>query len=130
MLRRNGHARRARILIVDTTAASRTALAEHLRLSGYEVIEAERSLQALAQAEAYQPDLVILELSRAQIDGEQATRLLRTSMATRHIPIVAIAGSWSGPSLDKARAMGWASFLFQPIAPPTIELEIARVLEQ
>ena len=66
------------VLVVDDSQAMRTRVRWALEEAGLTVVgEAEDGAQALTQAAAHHPDVVLMELRMPRMDGVQATRILR-----------------------------------------------------
>jgi two-component system, OmpR family, response regulator len=67
-----------RIMVVDSEAAERGALASALRAAGYETTGCSTAADAVRAAGSFRPDLVMLEmLLRGQADGAALARHLR-----------------------------------------------------
>ena len=65
------------ILVVDDYEDAREMYAEYLRFSGFRVAEARNGNEALEQAFALMPDLILMDLSLPGMDGWEATRQLK-----------------------------------------------------
>ena len=93
-------ARALKVLVVDDSQALRTGVRSALEQAGLAVVgEAADGIQALAQAAAHHPDVVLMDLFMPQMDGIQATRILRRRQPDT--PVVL----WSGDDeaqLDRA----------------------------
>ncbi|WP_298283290.1 response regulator transcription factor [Acidocella sp.] len=77
----------ARILVVDDEPQIHRFLAPALRAAGYEPLRAERGEEALRQAAAQAPDLVLLDLGLPDRDGQQVLAELRTFSA---VPVIVL----------------------------------------
>jgi signal transduction histidine kinase/CheY-like chemotaxis protein len=56
----------------------------------YQVLEADGGAQALALIETERPDLIILDLMMPEIDGFAVLEHVKSSTATRHIPVIIV----------------------------------------
>ncbi len=99
------------VLIVEDDAQMRRFLRASLGAHGYRLIETTAGEEALAQATAYNPDLVILDLGLPDLDGITVTRRLREWSS---VPIVVI--SARGQEQDKIDALdaGADDYLTKP----------------
>jgi DNA-binding response OmpR family regulator len=70
--------RSARVLVVEDDDEIAQVLQRSLRMEGYEVRTSPDGVDALEQAHAYLPDLVILDLGLPGLDGLEVARELRT----------------------------------------------------
>jgi CheY-like chemotaxis protein len=88
------------VLVVDDNQAQRTRIRSALEGAGLMVVgEAEDGAQAVTQAAAHHPDVVLMDLRMPRMDGVQATRILRRQQPDT--PVVL----WSGTDaaqLDRA----------------------------
>ena len=89
-----------RVLIVDDEPAILKALAINLRARSYEVFTAASGREALAEAAAHPPDVVILDLGLPDLDGTEVIGGLRGWTA---VPILVLSGR--SDSADKVEAL-------------------------
>src|SRR5262249_26814720 len=85
--RRCSMSQSATVLIVDDEPAIRRLLRTSLVAQGYGTIEAATGAEAVAQAHAQKPDLVLLDLGLPDMDGLEVIRILRTAAP---VPIVTL----------------------------------------
>lgn len=115
-----------KILVVDDNAESRELLALVLRRSGYEITEAGTGLDAIEQAHATRPDLIIMDLGLPGITGDEATARLKADASTRNIPVIVNTGFHRGSLLvQRAIAAGAAVILHKP-TPLKVFQQVAR----
>jgi CheY-like chemotaxis protein len=117
------------ILVVDDYQDAREMYAEYLQFSGFRVAEARNGNEAVEQAFALKPDLILMDLSLPGMDGWEATRRLKADAATRHIPIVALTGHALAGASEGAKRAGCDSFVTKPCLPDDLVLEVRRMLE-
>jgi CheY-like chemotaxis protein len=70
----------------------RVYLGTLFRKAGYDTESASNGEEGLQRAEAFQPDLITLDVLMPKRSGVKAYRGLRSSSSTRSIPIVVLTG--------------------------------------
>lgn len=116
------------ILVVDDYQDAREMYSEYLQYSGFRVAEARNGNEALQQAFALKPDLILMDLSLPGMDGWEATRRLKADPSTQHIPIVALTGHALAGASEGARRAGCDSFVTKPCLPDDLVVEVRRML--
>jgi two-component system cell cycle response regulator DivK len=116
------------ILIVEDQPELRELYAEHLAMSGFDVLEAENGQIAIEYTATHLPDVVLMDLSLPVIDGWEATRRLKGDTRTAHIPIVALTAHDGSGELQRATRAGCDWFVPKPCPPDALITEIRRVL--
>jgi two-component system, cell cycle response regulator DivK len=114
------------VLVVDDDPDARTIYSMFLRAVGCRVHTAADGLAAIAQATAYVPDVIVLDLAMPVMDGWEAAERLKQSAATRHIPIVALTAQPG--ARESARISGCDAFLAKPCMPQLLWCEISLLL--
>ncbi|MBI5653188.1 MAG: response regulator transcription factor [Chloroflexi bacterium] len=80
-----------RVLIVDDHPLFRDGLATLLHARGMEIVgEANNGAEALEQARALYPDLILMDINMPQMDGLEATRLIKLEMPATKILILTV----------------------------------------
>ena len=92
-----------RVLVVDDALDSRESLRVLLEVYGNQVHCAEDAATALAIAEQWSPDVVIVDIGLPDIDGYELARRLRGTPAGRTMYVVALTGY--GQPEDRRRAI-------------------------
>lgn len=75
---------------------------------------------------ARQPQLVIMDLNLPGMNGLEATRLLGSDPATRHIPVVGLSAAAMLTDMKRVREAGFYRYLTKPVDI----VELTRVLEE
>lgn len=86
----SAHSGGATVLIAEDHEDSRDALCTLLEAFGYRVHLAANGYEAVAEARARRPDLILMDMMMPGMDGLEATRTLRSDPDFPHIPIVAV----------------------------------------
>ena len=116
------------VLVVDDFQDNREMYAEYLAYCGFRVIEAKNGKEAIEQAFAQSPNVIIMDLSLPVMDGWEATRRLKADDRTKAIPVLAVTGhALSGVSNDAKKA-GCDGFITKPCLPEDLVMEIRKVL--
>lgn len=116
------------ILVVDDYQDAREMYAEYLQFSGFRVAEARNGNEAIEQAFALKPDLILMDLSLPGMDGWEATRQLKSDERTKNIPVVALTGHALAGASEGARKAGCDSFVTKPCLPDDLVVEVRRML--
>jgi CheY-like chemotaxis protein len=78
------------VLLVEDVDDIRFALKILIERHGFRVVEATDGREAVENAERYNPDLILMDLSMPTIDGLEATRQIRANPKTAAVPVVAV----------------------------------------
>jgi len=103
----------SRILLVEDNDMNRDMLTRRLRRRGYEVEGAIDGADAVARAGS--ADLVLMDLNLPVLDGYEATRQIKSSPATRSIPVIALSAHAMADDRDRALAAGCDDFDTKPV---------------
>ncbi|CAN5251079.1 hypothetical protein BH09BAC2_BH09BAC2_23350 [soil metagenome] len=82
----------SRILIVDDDKDLLQVVQSLLVKKGFEVEAKDNWEEALSLIPSYQPQIILLDVFLAGIDGLEICKKVKSDPATRHIPIVIVSG--------------------------------------
>jgi len=118
----------ARILLVEDNEMNRDMLSRRLMRRGFEVTCAVDGQAGVDAAQSDPPDLILMDMSLPVIDGWTATRRLKSSEATRSIPIIALTAHAMSGDREKALEAGCDDYDTKPIELPRLLEKIAALL--
>jgi signal transduction histidine kinase/CheY-like chemotaxis protein len=81
------------ILVVDDVQLNRELVEGLLAHSNIQIIQATNGKIAVEVASAQIPKLILMDLLMPEMDGYEATRLIKANPITKHIPIIALTAS-------------------------------------
>jgi signal transduction histidine kinase/ActR/RegA family two-component response regulator len=118
---RRSRASTCRILVADDNRDAAESMSTVLRLMGHEVRTVHDGVQAVEEAAAFRPDLVLLDIGMPRLNGYDAARRIRTERWGKSTLIVAMTG-W-GQDEDKRRAFesGFDRHFTKPVDPADVE---------
>ena len=116
------------VLIVDDTPDGREIYSLHLQHRGFTVLTACDGNEGVEIAREKQPDVVIMDLAMARLDGLGATRRLKRDARTRRIPVIILTAFPEKPVQQRAMEAGASVFLTKPCLPDQLEDHIRRLL--
>ena len=114
----------ARILIIDDVPANTRLLGARLGAEYFEVRTAHDGPAALAEALAWQPDLILLDVMMPGMDGYETCRRLKADVRTLHIPVVMVTTLDQTDERVRGLEAGADDFLTKPVDFDTL---LARV---
>jgi len=117
-----------RVLVIDDHDPSRRHLINILLERGYEIVgEGSSGKLALALARTATPDVMLMAVGLADLDGIQAASEI---LANCRLPIVLITSHYDASTVERATKAGVMALLLKPVraeaVSPAIELAISR----
>lgn len=113
----------ARILLVEDNEMNRDMLMRRLERKGFEVSIAVNGREGIEMAKSDSPDLILMDMSLPEVDGWEATRVIKSNEATKAIPIIALTAHAMTGDRKKALDAGCNDYDSKPI-------EFARLLDK
>jgi len=116
--------KRFRILVVDDEQRIVNFLSSKLKASGYEVLTAGNGLEGLEQAQAQEPDLIVLDLLMPKMDGLEMLKELRTFSA---IPVIILTAKGADADRIRGLQLGADDYLPKPFNPDELVARIGAI---
>ena len=117
------------VLIVEDIEDNLILIKSLLEMADYRVVEARDGREAIAQAHAHHPDLILLDMSLPKIDGWTVARTLRQIPDFRSTLIVAVTAHAMQGDREKTLDAGCDEFMTKPIDMPNFLPAITKILE-
>ncbi|MDB5580362.1 MAG: domain S-box protein [Bradyrhizobium sp.] len=117
-----------RVLIVDDSDINLDVAKRILELEGAKITCAANGREALAHLRM-QPDacdIVLMDVQMPELDGYEATQLIRAELGLVNLPIVALTAGALVSERDRAIAAGMDDFIGKPFTPRALLSAILR----
>ena len=96
-----------------------------MTVGGFDVLQCESGQQALDRAEAFAPDLILLDVMMPGMDGEETLRSLRKLATTKDTPAIFMTAKANSSTRDDLIACGAFDVIVKPFDPMTLATDIA-----
>ena len=106
--------RPARILLVDDNEDAVEAMAELLRMEGYDVVSAESAERALERVDGFVPDIALLDIGLPKMNGYDLARALRANPRLIGLHLIALTGYGRAPDRQRAFDAGFDEHFVKP----------------
>ncbi len=107
------------VLVVEDAEDSRSLMRLMIEKQGHLVIEAAGAYEAIAKAEEYHPDLILMDIGLPLLDGLSTAEKIKQLKDLDRIPIVVVTAFRNVQ--DQADKAGCSGVLYKPV--DMIELE-------
>ena len=116
-----------RVLVADDNLDAADSLSELLRLAGHEVRVAYDGRTALSVADAFRPQVMLLDLGMPELNGHEVASSVRDRSWARDSCLVAITGWGQETDRTAARASGFHEHMVKPVDFAQLRSLLARV---
>ncbi|MFC3712134.1 response regulator [Sphingoaurantiacus capsulatus] len=118
----------SKILYVEDDDDIRTVTVMALEMIGDFTVEAHNfGGDAIARAEAFAPDLILLDVMMPGMDGPSTLAALREKRALDHVPAVFFTAKAQPEEVARLRALGAADVLAKPFDPQVLPDALRRI---
>lgn len=119
-----------RVLYVEDNPQNMRLVRKFLSMGGYELLEAETGEQGLAIATTELPNLILMDINLPDIDGVEATRILRKTESTANIPIIALTANAMHGDRERFLEAGCDDYLSKPVSKNDLLEKVATLIER
>jgi CheY-like chemotaxis protein len=117
-----------KILLVEDNELNRDMLTRRLQKHGYAVVCANDGPSGVAMARSEGPDLILMDVAMGEMDGWEATQLIKAQAATAAIPVIALTAHALASDRERSVEVGCADFDTKPIDLPRLLGKIAACI--
>jgi PAS domain S-box-containing protein len=117
-----------RVVVADDNRDAADTLAMMVRLMGHEVRIARDGQEAVEAAEAFRPDVVLLDIGMPRLNGYDAARRLRDRPWGRDLLLVAVTGWGQEEDRRRSKEAGFEHHLVKPASPAALEKLLGSVV--
>jgi signal transduction histidine kinase/CheY-like chemotaxis protein len=104
-----------RVLVVDDNTDAAELLSTILESADHETAMAHDGVDALALADSFRPDVVLLDIGLPQLNGYEVCKQLRTRTWGQHLMLIAVTGWGQDSDRLRSRDAGFDHHLVKPI---------------
>lgn len=119
--------REKRILVVEDSEDIAETMALLLEAAGHQLVLAYDGPEALARAEDFKPEVILLDIGLPGMDGYEVARRLRQNPRTRDAVLVALTGYGQAEDIERAHEAGFAKHFTKPVEMERLERFISTV---
>ena len=105
----------AKILVIEDNPINMRLAVLLLEKAGHSVITASDAEVGLSLAREQKPDLILMDIQLAGMDGLEATIRLKQDEATRAIPVIALTALAMKGDEERIRAAGCDGYIAKPL---------------
>jgi PAS domain S-box-containing protein len=120
---------KAQVLVIDDIESNRRLINEYLSKVNLEVVEAEDGQTGLLFAEEYQPNLILMDIRMPEMDGYEATRLIKDNPVTKNIPVIALTASVTMDEKANVKVHRFDGYLSKPVNSSALFHELTHYLK-
>jgi CheY-like chemotaxis protein len=117
-----------KILLVEDNEDNRDMLGRRLSRQGYTVCYAIDGPSGVHQAHAEMPDVILMDIALGEMDGWEATRLIKDDPRTSAIPVIALTAHALASDRVRSVEVGCADYDTKPVDLPRLLGKITSCL--
>ena len=120
-----------KILVVEDNEDSRNLLIKQLRAYGHEVTPTANGAEALEQALAQPPDIIVSDILMPKMDGYQLCQECKQNDKLKDIPFVFYTATYTKEEDEKfALSLGADTFIIKPTEPDVLVQMLFEIVEK
>lgn len=119
------------VLIAEDKPEVRELVKVTLRMNDFALLEAASGEQAVELCRRHHPDLVLMDIMMpGDIDGLEATRIIKTSPETRDCKVVILTARGRETDVAEGQRAGADAYFVKPFSPLELIQHVEQLLQQ
>jgi chemosensory pili system protein ChpA (sensor histidine kinase/response regulator) len=114
------------VMVVDDSVTVRKVTTRLLERNGMDVVTAKDGVDAIAQLQDCEPDVMLLDIEMPRMDGFEVATLVRHDPRLKDVPIIMITSRTGQKHRERAFSIGVNEYLGKPFQ----EQELLATIEQ
>jgi len=98
-------------------------------MGGYTLKVCNNGQEAVDAAEAFAPDLILLDVMMPTMDGPTALKTMRQNPALQEVPVIFMTAKVQNQEIEDYKAMGAIDVIAKPFDPMTLPETIKKLWE-
>lgn len=116
------------VLVVDDDRFQHKLLAQVLAPAKVELAFAANATEAIVRLHRRRPDLILMDVSLPDLDGVQATKLLKAADGLAAIPVIMVTGVGGREMVLESLKAGAADFVVKPFDKASLLAKVRKVI--
>ena len=122
--------RKKRLILVDDEADFLEIAKTNLQMArNFEILTLENAKDIVSQVHAFKPDIILMDIVMPDIDGIQASKILRQDPEGSKIPIIILSALEYDEVIKDAKNTGINDYVLKPINTNDLINRINKVLD-
>ncbi|WP_373071241.1 sensor histidine kinase [Sulfurimonas sp.] len=117
-----------KILVIDDVELNLMLMREILT-PDYEVITASSAKEGLAMLQAFNIDLILLDISMPDMDGYELIKILKANESTKNIPVIFVSALRTDEHEVLGLELGAVDYILKPIVEPLVKARVATHIQ-
>lgn len=106
---------KATVLCIEDNPANLRLISQILRLRPVNFISTHSPALGIELAQTHYPDLILLDINIANMDGYQVLSVLKKDPTLKHIPVIAVTAKVMVHDIERGMTAGFADYVTKPL---------------
>jgi CheY-like chemotaxis protein len=115
------------VLVVDDNEENLELFGDLFQQSDYRVYKAKSGPEGIEIAKETIPDMILMDLAMPDMDGFEATQLLKQHPTTSDIPVIACSAFATQEFKERAFQVGCEGYITKPVEPERLVEQVAKI---